>query len=118
MSEALLHDRHILVVEDDYFIAWALVDELTSFGAHVIGPAASVEEALALLANQPTDGAILDVSLSRDKVFPVASALTDRGIPFVFATGYSEVPPTWQHVPRYEKPVSAATAAQALFGSL
>lgn len=116
MSEALLLDRHILLVEDEYVIAWALQDELQRSGAHVVGPAASVEDALALLASRPVDGAILDVSLGREKVFPVAEALAARAIPFVFATGYSDLPSTWHHVPRFEKPVEAARVALALFG--
>ena len=116
MSEALLLNRHILLVEDEYLIAWALQDELQHSGAHVIGPAASVEDALALLANEPVDGAILDVSLGREKVFSVAEALAARGIPFVFATGYSDLPPEWHHVPRFEKPVEVARVALALFG--
>ena len=116
MSEALLLNRHILVVEDEYLIAWALQDELQGSGAHVIGPAASVEDALALLAIEPVDGAILDVSLDREEVFPVAEALAARGIPFVFATGYSDLPSTWHHVPRFEKPIEAARVALALFG--
>ena len=112
----MLLNRHILLVEDEYLIAWALQDELQGSGAHVIGPAASVEDALALLASEPVDGAILDVSLDREKVFPVAEALSERGIPFVFATGYSDLPPEWQHVPRFEKPVEVARVALALFG--
>lgn len=116
MSETLLFNRHILLVEDEYLIACALQDELQGSGAHVIGPAASVEDALALLANEPVDGAILDVSLGREKVFSVAEALAARGIPFVFATGYSDLPQKWHHVPRFEKPVEAARVALALFG--
>ena len=116
MSEALLINRNILLVEDEYLIAWALQDGLQRSGAHVIGPAASVEDALALLATEPVDGAILDVSLGREKVFPVAEALATRGIPFVFATGYSDLPLKWHHIPRFEKPVEAARAALALFG--
>ena len=116
MSDEMLLNRHILLVEDEYLIAWALQDDLQRSGAHVIGPAASVEDALALLANERVDGAILDVSLGQEKVFPVAEALAARGIPFVFATGYSDLPSTWHHVPRFEKPVEAARVALALFG--
>ena len=64
------------------------------------------------------DGAILDVNLNDEKVFPVADALTAIGVPFVFTTGYSasDLPAAWRHVPRLEKPVDAASAALALFG--
>ena len=116
MTESLLINRHILVVEDEFLIAWALQDNLKLCGAHVIGPAASVEDALGLLEHERIDGAILDVSLGRDKVYPVAAALTARNIPFVFATGYSDLPLIWQHVRRFEKPVNVAPTALALFG--
>lgn len=116
MSEALLINRHILLVEDEYLIAWALQDDLKNCGAHVVGPAGSVDDALELLLQERIDGAILDVSLGHEKVYPVASALTARNIPFVFATGYSDLPSAWQHIPRFEKPVNAAATASALFG--
>lgn len=116
MSLALLRNRHILLVEDEYLIAMVLEEDLQRSGAHVIGPAASVDDALALLAIESVDGAILDVSLGREKVFSVAEALTARRIPFVFATGYSDLPPEWHHVPRFEKPVEVARVALALFG--
>ena len=118
MSEALLLNRHILLVEDDYLIAYAMQSELQDFGARVVGPAASVKDALVLLDSGPVDGAILDVSLNDEKVFPVAEALTAIGVPFVFTTGYSasDLPAAWRHVPRLEKPVDAASAALALFG--
>ena len=116
MSEALFAGRQILLVEDEYLIAWALQDVLTNCGAHVVGPAASVEDALELLEHEKIDGAILDVSLGHDKVYPVAAALTARNIPFVFATGYTDLPLTWQHILRFEKPVNATSTALALFG--
>ncbi len=118
MSESLLRDRHILLVEDEYFIADAMQRSLEDVGAHVVGPVASVKDALALLRSEPVSAAILDVNLDDEGVFPVAEALVARGIPFVFATGYSasDLPPQWRHVPRFEKPVNAATLISALFG--
>src|SRR3546814_13816980 len=34
------------------------------------------------------DVAILDINLAGEAVYPVADALAERGIPFLFATGY------------------------------
>ena len=116
MNEMSLRGRHILLVEDEYYIAYAMQCGLEDAGARVVGPAAFVGDALALLDRELIDGAVLDVSLDDEKVFPVAEALTTRGIPFIFATGYaaSDLPPAWRHVPRFEKPVNAATVARAL----
>ena len=118
VSEPLLRGRHILLVEDDYFIAYAMQCGLEDAGAWVVGPAACVRDALALLDSESVDGAALDVSLDDEKVFPVAEALTARDIPFIFTTGYSasDLPEAWRHVPRHEKPVDAATVTRALLG--
>lgn len=118
MNEPLLQGRRILLVEDEYFIACAMQCGLEDVGASVVGPAAFVEDALALLDSEPVDGAVLDVSLNDGKVYPVAEVLMARGIPFVFTTGYSasDLPPAWRHVPRYEKPLDVATIAHALLG--
>ncbi|MEG3166153.1 response regulator [Sphingomonas sp. PB2P19] len=91
---------------------------LEEFGAHVVGPAASVDDALGLLDKTSVDGAILDVSLGYEGVFPVAEALMSRSIPFVFATGYdaSGLPPKWRHIERFEKPVDPTTVARTLLG--
>ena len=109
--------RRILLVEDDYFIADAMLGALEDAGATVLGPVSSVKEALALLDGEPeVDSAILDINLNGEMVYPVADALTARGVPFIFATGYDEaaVPPAWRHVIRCEKPVNATAVARAL----
>lgn len=118
VSDVSLQGRSILLVEDEYFIADAMRRGLEASGARVIGPAASVEDALDLLAAETVDGAVLDVNLDDESVFPVAQALTAKRVPFLFATGYgaSDLPPEWRHVPRHEKPVDAATIARALLG--
>ena len=118
MSERVLLGRHILLVEDEYLLACAMQVGLEDAGAAVVGPAAYVADALALLESEPVDGAVLDVSLNDETVFPVAEALTVCGIPFMFATGYSaaDLPLEWRHIPRCEKPVDAATVARALLG--
>ena len=36
------------------------------------------------------DLALLDVNVAGEKVFPVAYALEERGIPFLFVTGYGQ----------------------------
>lgn len=115
--EALLNGHRILLVEDDYFIAYMMTEALQDAGAVVLGPVSSVKDALALLGReQHVDSALLDMNLGGDPVFPVADALAGRGVPFLFATGYNEsaVPPAWRHVMRCEKPVDAATVVRAL----
>ncbi len=103
-----LAGRRLLIVEDEYLIASDLAWSLEELGAEVLGPAGSVEDALTLIERQDRllDGAVLDVNLGRESVFPVADSLLAAGIPFVFLTGYDRViiPKAYASVPRYEKP--------------
>lgn len=119
-SSKLLAERRILLVEDDYFIVSDLARSFEADGAEVVGPAASVADALTLLAaNRRVDGAVLDICLHGEMVFPVADALEARGVPFVFATGYDRmvVPPRYAAIRHCEKPVEPAMLVQALFGA-
>lgn len=80
----------VLVVEDDAMLAMALDLTLSDLGCHVVGLASSVGEAAPLAHEAVIDGAILDINLAGEKVYPIADILTGRGIPFVFTTGYGE----------------------------
>ncbi len=80
----------VLVVEDELVVALELEDLLTGLGYAVLGPASTVERALALLARERPDMALLDVNLNGERVTPVAEALRARGVPFVLVTGYGK----------------------------
>jgi CheY-like chemotaxis protein len=105
-----LHGRRILVVEDEALVAMLLEDGLQDAGADVVGPARSVEEALALIERTARDGslaaAVLDFKLEGIVVLPVADRLASLGVPFVLATGYGEACNRGGHAaaPVLEKP--------------
>ena len=112
MSERVSEDlagRRLLVVEDEYLIAADLAFALEQMGVEVVGPAASVAEALRLVGDQGDrlDGAVLDVNLRNERVYPVADALTALHVPFLFTTGYDAalVSAPYAHIARCEKPV-------------
>ncbi len=84
-----LQGKHVLVVEDEVLLAMMLEDLFSEAGAHVVGPAATVEQAIALIASQDIDVALLDVCLRDQRSDPVAATLRQRGVPYVLATGYS-----------------------------
>jgi CheY-like chemotaxis protein len=112
-----LSGRRVLVVEDEYFLADDLSRALTQLGAEVIGPVPTRKEALALLAAAgKVDLAVLDINLEDEAVFPVADALAEQGVPFLFATGYDQasIPARYQHVPRWEKPFDPQSLAYVL----
>jgi CheY-like chemotaxis protein len=78
----------VLVVEDEMLVAMMLEGMLKDIGYHVI-KAARVAKATGLAASEAIDVAILDVNLAGQTSYPVADELRRRGIPFVFASGYS-----------------------------
>src|SRR4051794_14101208 len=84
-----LRGRRLLVVEDEPMVAMLLEDLLMQAGCIVVGPAATIAEALALLRDQAIDGALLDVNLGSELIYPLADVLRASGTPFVFVTGYA-----------------------------
>jgi CheY-like chemotaxis protein len=98
--------RRVLVVEDEILLAWLLEDMLGDLGCAVVGPAASVKQALAMIDTEAIDVAVLDVNLNGQLSYPIADALAARNVPFVFATGYDKVdlPEGYQAYPVLQKP--------------
>ena len=78
----------VLVVEDSFMIVRMLELVFDSFGWTMVGPAARVHTALALINSETFDAVLLDVNLDGEMSWAVAAALQTRGIPFVFSTGY------------------------------
>ncbi len=110
MTPLCLPDRTpILIAEDEPFVALDLAATVQDAGGLVIGPAATVAEALALLDTQPVAAAILDVNLSDGDIGPVAERLIARGVPILFhtAVGLSdELRARFPNVVVFQKPSS------------
>jgi two-component system, chemotaxis family, sensor kinase Cph1 len=97
----------ILIVEDSFLLAELLGDFVEDCGYEPVGPAYTLERALQLARTTMVDAAVLDIDLHGDVSFPVGLALVARGIPFVFATGYSKalpIPVTLRGAPLLHKP--------------
>ncbi|EKV28923.1 putative signal transduction histidine kinase [Caenispirillum salinarum AK4] len=102
-----LKGRRILLVEDQHLVAEEMGDALRAAGCSVIGPAPTLGHALRSADVDALDGAVLDINLNEEFVWPAARVLRERDIPFVFTTGYSETitfPPELSDAPRIEKP--------------
>ncbi|EWY38098.1 histidine kinase [Skermanella stibiiresistens SB22] len=80
--------RRVMIVEDEALTALALQQLLERHGFAVLGPVGRVEDALELLRAGPPDAAVLDVNLFGSTIDPVAAALENMGVPFLFCTGY------------------------------
>jgi CheY-like chemotaxis protein len=120
-ASSALRGRRILVVEDEYMIAQEIAEMLAAAGAEALGPVPSVSDAIQLIASEGwIDGALLDVNLNNEAVWPVADALRARDVPVVLATGYDAnvIPPAYAHLPRCEKPATGQDLARALARAL
>ena len=119
LPQGLLQGRRILVAEDDYVTAFDIKAELESLGAEVLGPVPDLEGAMDLLRlGAEPDGAILDINLGGEMVYPLTDVLHDRHVPCVFATGYDAevIPDRYAHLPCLEKPLNVKRVAEALAG--
>lgn len=99
--------RRVLLVEDELVLAIDVETLLTDEGYVVLGPAPSVERALALIDAERPDAVLLDLNLNGEPSTPVAEALRERGIPFVAVSGYGETwlkEPALRQAPLVEKP--------------
>jgi DNA-binding response OmpR family regulator len=113
-----LRHRRILIVEDEPMIALLLQDELRHLGADVVGPAATVSEAMRLIdaaaANEGIDAAILDFRLANEPVLPVADRLSSMRVPFAFCTASPDVVTSYRAAPVIAKPCDPERLIAAL----
>jgi DNA-binding response OmpR family regulator len=77
-----------LIVEDEALVAMALEDAFSECGERVVGPFARVAQALSIAQSGELSGAVLDVNIAGEPVYPIAEVLRARAIPFAFITGY------------------------------
>ena len=97
--------RCVLVAEDEMALAMLVEDILDDAGYRVL-KAARVPAAVQLATDATIDAAILDINLGGTMVFPVAARLRQRGIPFLFASGYGKdgIPAEYAGYPVLQKP--------------
>lgn len=109
----------VLLVEDSILLALELEAGLTEAGAIIVGLAADVAEARGMLALS-FDVAVLDVNLNGETVTPVAQALAEKRVPFIFATGYGDtgLAPGGFDAPVVRKPYNVHQIAAALVTAL
>ncbi len=109
--------KRILLVEDSAMVIFTLEAMIGQMGWKLIGPATRLDQALALAKSAPVDAALLDINLDGQMSWPVATVLRERGIPFVFTTGYdgsTVMPEEFSGSPVLGKPFSGEEAAACL----
>jgi CheY-like chemotaxis protein len=114
-----LNGLRILVVEDEAAISLLLEDMLLDFGCELVGPAARLSSALDIAARETIDLAILDVNVAGEPIYPVAEALAERGVPFVFSTGYGSagIKDAFRDRPVLQKPFAQHDLKQKLLSA-
>lgn len=109
MTATLATRPRFLIAEDNYLMAQEVGDFVRRCGYDVAGAVPSVETGLALLAEGPIQGAIIDIDLAGEPSYPICEALASRGLPFVFLSAYSSphalIPQAFRHAPQLGKPI-------------
>jgi len=111
-----LEGVRVLIVEDEYLVAVLIEKILESAGCIVIGPIPRLSEALDAAHHDNCDAAVLDVNLAGKRIDPVADALSERNVPFLFVTGYgaNALPSEYAARPHVCKPFRMAELLHAL----
>jgi CheY-like chemotaxis protein len=108
--------RRVLVVEDEPMIRLLLDEMLSDLGYTMAAEAGRLDEALLVAKQGDFDVAILDVNLDGQPVTPVVDVLVERGVPFVFVSGYARrgIPEGHSRAPLLQKPFQSEGLARAL----
>ena len=108
MTTKGLVGTRVLVLEDEPLVSMMIEDMLADLACEVIGPFARLDLAIKAVSHLDAapDVALLDVNLGRQQSFPLAEILRDKGVPFVFTTGYDDsgIPSEWRDRPALRKP--------------
>jgi light-regulated signal transduction histidine kinase (bacteriophytochrome)/CheY-like chemotaxis protein len=113
-----LRGARVLLVEDQFLIALDVESMLLAAGAAQVETCATLAEAFARLAGFRPDIAVLDVQLGAETSEPLARRLGEMGVPFAFASGFSELdmPAELQQVPLVRKPYGSSDLVAVLTG--
>ncbi len=107
----------ILVVEDEMLVAMLVEEMLLDLRCEVVGPVATLDDALVAVRQHRLDGALLDANLNGKSSSSVADALLSRAVPFLLVTGYGShdaEPPVLKAASRINKPFALEELARGM----
>lgn len=118
-DNTLLHNRRILLIEDEPTVTMFLKDNLSDAGC-AVSATARLRDAIEMAKVEDIDCAYLDINLEGEEVYPVAEILTRRGIPYVLATAYNtdNVALEYRHRDILLKPFTYSEFEKAIFAAL
>lgn len=118
--DTVLNGQSILVVEDEPLLAMELTGIIEDGGGIIAAVVSDTEAAMRHIEGEatgnPIAAALLDGNLHGVPVDPVADALRDRGIPFIFVSGYGRenLPAGHEQAPLVGKPFDARQVLSSL----
>jgi two-component sensor histidine kinase/CheY-like chemotaxis protein len=106
----------LLLVEDEVLVGLFMGEMLEDMDFSVTEPCRTLADGLAAAKAEKFDGAVLDMNLNGESVYPLADLLTSLDVPFIFVTGYSAdvVAERFAKIPIIQKPVAAEALAKIL----
>ena len=106
----------VMIAEDEALLGLDIKAMLEREGCDVFGPFAKLRDATSALNFRRPDAAVLDINLAGELVFPLADALTRKGVPFLFVTGYSRswLPPEYRNRTIVAKPFPTPAIVEAI----
>lgn len=119
MNKTGLEGSKVLLVEDEFFVAYDIAFSIEEAGGVVAGPVATVAMARTMLEDHAVkiDAAILDMNLRDGSAEELVAELHRRAVPVVVNTG-EPLPLAFQaelpDIPVFSKPTNPALLAQAL----
>lgn len=121
---ARLTKARILLVEDDPLVGLEFQTTLADAGVEAVGPMPDLHHSLAAIMDEGCrfDAAILDVNLRGESTLPLAQLLSERGVPYMFVSGYDlevVLPAELRRAPKLQKPVTGTqllAAVRSLIG--
>ena len=104
------------LVEDEMLLRMMTVEMLEELGHRVVAEAGTISAAEPLARNADFDMAVLDINVGGTNIAPIAQIIADRGLPFIFASGYGSEgrPQAFQDRPALRKPFLIESLAQMI----
>lgn len=105
----------VLVVEDEFYLAMDIAEEIEQAGGTVLGPCRDADASMEQLDAGP-DVAVVDINLGEGPSFVIARTLRTRGVPFLFLTGYdiAAIPTEFADIESVSKSANAARVIDAI----
>jgi CheY-like chemotaxis protein len=109
-----------MVVEDEAVVSMMIEQMLEDFGCDVVDMASRLRPAVQTAATTQAELVLLDMNLAGEAVDDVVEVLQQRGISFIFATGYGrhDMRPCWRQYPVVAKPFRAEQLKSTMLDAL